>query len=124
MGLLRQHFRPEFLNRIDETVIFSHLEQSQLRGIVLNYMHKLNDALKERGLSLTLSDSAIELLCERGYDRDFGARPMKRVFQRDIQYPLAMEILSGKYLPGSEILVDVSGGDFRFQPAVAMTRTA
>jgi ATP-dependent Clp protease ATP-binding subunit ClpB len=127
MELVRKHFRPEFVNRIDEMVIFSHLEQKQLRGIVNNYAAKLNQALKERGLSLSLTDSAIELLCERGYDRDYGARPMKRVFQRDIQNPLAMEILSGKYPPGSAILVDVSDAQFRFQPAISdvqMTQTA
>jgi ATP-dependent Clp protease ATP-binding subunit ClpB len=122
MELVRKHFRPEFINRIDEMVIFSHLEQKQLRGIVNNYIEKLNQALKERGLSLMLTDSAIELLCERGYDRDYGARPMKRVFQRDIQNPLAMEILAGKYEPGSSILVDVSGGQFRFQNAAAVTQ--
>jgi ATP-dependent Clp protease ATP-binding subunit ClpB len=122
MELVRKHFRPEFINRIDEMVIFSHLEQKQLRGIVNNYAHKLNQALKERSLSLRLTDSAIELLCERGYDRDYGARPMKRVFQRDIQNPLAMEILAGKYPPGSGVLVDVSGGQFRFQLAPSVTQ--
>lgn len=119
MELVRQHFRPEFLNRIDEVVIFSHLERIQLKGIIENYVHKLNQMLKERGLELELSQSAAELLCERGYDRDYGARPMKRVFQREIQNPLAMEILSGKFLPGTEVYVDVSDGNFRFNAKLA-----
>jgi ATP-dependent Clp protease ATP-binding subunit ClpB len=106
--LLRQHFRPEFLNRIDEVVIFSQLEKSHLKKIVELYTKKLNLMLKERGLSLQFREDAIDLLCERGYDRDYGARPLKRVFQRDLQNPLATEILSGQYLPGSLIEVSVS----------------
>ena len=95
MQLLRKHFRPEFLNRIDETVIFSHLEKKQLRDIVLQYADKLSRMLRDRDLGLVLTPEAVDLLSDRGYDRDYGARPMKRVFQRDIQNPLAMEILSG-----------------------------
>jgi len=119
MQLLRQHFRPEFLNRIDETVIFSHLEKNQLRDIVLQYATKLSHMLQDRDLSLVLTPEAVDLLADRGYDRDYGARPMKRVFQRDIQNPLAMEILSGKYLPGSAIEVRVAQGEFAFSPVSA-----
>jgi ATP-dependent Clp protease ATP-binding subunit ClpB len=118
MELVRQHFRPEFLNRIDEIVTFSHLEKSQLQDIIRQYVEKLNQMLKDRGLDIQFSNPAIELLCERGYDRDYGARPMKRVFQRDIQNPLAIEILSGKYPPGTTVFVDVSEGEFRFQPTL------
>lgn len=114
MELVRQHFRPEFINRIDEIVIFSHLEKEQLRRIILQYTSKLNETLKDRGLSIHLTDAAINLVCERGYDRDFGARPMKRVFQRDIQNPLATEVLSGKYVPGSRIKIDAVGDALRF----------
>jgi ATP-dependent Clp protease ATP-binding subunit ClpB len=114
MALIRSHFRPEFLNRIDEIVIFSHLEKTQLKQIIQHYVAKLNQMLKERGLSLEFTDEAVSLLCERGYDRDYGARPMKRVFQRDIQNPLAVEILSGKYIPGVIIKVDASGDAFKF----------
>ncbi|MGK5085209.1 ATP-dependent chaperone ClpB [Bdellovibrionota bacterium FG-1] len=115
MQLLRSHFRPEFLNRIDETVIFSNLEKSQLRQIVLQYAKKLSGMLKERSLSLELTPEAVDLLCEKGYDRDFGARPMKRVFQREIQNPLAIEILSGNYPPGSIIRTRVDKGGFVFE---------
>ena len=116
MELVRQHFRPEFLNRIDEIVIFSNLSREQLREIIGHYVNRLNDMLKERGLHLQFKPAAIDLLSERGYDRDFGARPMKRVFQRDIQNPLAVEILSGNYPPGTEIEVDSTGADLVFKP--------
>lgn len=118
MDLVRRHFRPEFLNRIDDIVIFSHLERAQLNKIIQLYVDKLNQQLKERGLTIEPTASALELLAERGFDRDYGARPMKRVFQREIQNPLAIEILAGKYLPGSRILIDVSAqGEFRFELA-------
>ncbi|MDR3605940.1 MAG: ATP-dependent chaperone ClpB [Oligoflexia bacterium] len=113
-NLLRQQFRPEFLNRIDDVVIFSHLERKHLSSIIENYVKKLNQTLAAKGLFMELSDSAVELLCEKGYDPDFGARPMRRVFQREIQNPLAIELLSGKYPSGTRILVDVSNAGFRF----------
>ena len=119
MDALRQHFRPEFLNRIDETVIFSHLEKEQLSGIVLQYVEKLSQMLHDRDLSLVLTPEALSLATERGYDRDYGARPMKRVFQRDIQNPLALELLSGKYTPGNQIEVGVEKGEFSFHPVAA-----
>ncbi|MFZ9596404.1 MAG: ATP-dependent chaperone ClpB [Bdellovibrionia bacterium] len=114
LQVLRQHFRPEFLNRIDEIVIYSHLEREQLKKIILQQAQKLSDLLKDRGLQIELKDSAIELLLEKGYDRDFGARPMKRVFQREIQNPLSIEILSGKYNPGTHLQVDAQGDHFTF----------
>jgi ATP-dependent Clp protease ATP-binding subunit ClpB len=117
MQMLRGHFRPEFLNRIDEIVLFSNLEKSQLRDIVLQYARKLAGMLKERGLELDLSPQAIDLLSERGYDRDYGARPLKRVFQRDIQNPLAVEILSGRYPSGTLVKVGVKDGEFSFEAA-------
>jgi ATP-dependent Clp protease ATP-binding subunit ClpB len=123
MQLVRAHFRPEFINRIDEIVIFSHLGKAELKQIVKQYADKLSGLLGERGLSFKLSSAGIDLLCERGYDHDYGARPMKRVFQKDIQNPLAVEILSGKYPPGTEIAVEVAGGEFKFSahPVEKMT---
>lgn len=108
MELVKQSFRPEFLNRIDEIVIFSHLEPAQLREIILQFVGKLNRQLKERGIQIELTPAAVNLLGERGYDRDYGARPMKRVFQREIQNPLAIELLSGKFTPGTVVQVDAS----------------
>jgi len=115
LELVRQHFRPEFLNRIDEIVIFSHLERDQLNQIIQQYVQKLNEMMKDRGLKLRLSDAAVELLCQKGYDRDFGARPMKRVFQREIQNPMAIEILSGKVPSGTLVQVEVGKDGFLFQ---------
>ncbi len=117
LDLVRKYFRPEFLNRIDDFVIFSHLEKDQLKKIIDLYVKKLNGLLKERGLEISLTFEAVNLLCERGYDKDFGARPMKRVFQRDIQNPIASEILSGKYSRGTCIEVGVLKGEFLFQSA-------
>ncbi|MBL7716007.1 MAG: AAA family ATPase [Bdellovibrionales bacterium] len=115
--LLRKSFRPEFLNRIDETVIFANLEISQLRLIVDQYIEKLNRMLKDRGLQIHFSEKAKERIADLGYDRDFGARPMKRVFQREVQNPLAAEILSQKYGAGSQVWVDSVNGQMVFKSA-------
>ncbi len=119
MDLVRSHFRPEFLNRIDDIVIFSHLEKAQLKSIVTIHAGKLNKALADRGLTIRLTDAAVDWLCERGYDRDYGARPMKRLFQREVQNPLAVEVLQGKYPPGATVEVDVAGDALVFVPAPA-----
>jgi ATP-dependent Clp protease ATP-binding subunit ClpB len=115
LNLVRQHFRPEFLNRIDDIIIFSHLERDQLKRIVRLHVKKLNAMLKEKGLEIALTPNAEDLLLERGYDKDFGARPMKRVFQRDIQNPIAVDLLAGKFGRGTRIEAGVSKGDFIFQ---------
>ncbi len=114
MEEVRRHFRPEFLNRIDEIVIFSHLEKEQLKAIVGQYAAKLDAMLRQRGVALSLTDAAEDLVCDRGYDRDYGARPMKRVFQHDVQNPLAVELLSGKYPPGTAVTVDAKDGELVF----------
>ena len=114
MTLVRQYFRPEFLNRVDEIVIFSSLAKEQLRKIILLHASKLNEMLKERGITIEVTDPAIDLLVEKGYDPDFGARPMKRVFQREIQNPFAQEILMGKYPPGSLVNIAVDREQFKF----------
>jgi ATP-dependent Clp protease ATP-binding subunit ClpB len=115
MDQLRKHFRPEFLNRIDDTVLFSNLEKFDLKQIIHQYVVKLNKLLAERELKITLTEKAAEIICERGYDRDYGARPMKRVFQKEIQNPLAVELLSGKYGAGSVIEVDFKDDKFVFK---------
>ena len=113
---LKQYFRPEFLNRIDEIVEFGALGRSELRQIVGHYIEKLNSMLAERSLILEFTASAIDHLTEVGYDPEFGARPMKRVFQREVQNPLAKEILTGKYPPKTRILVDYRDGRLVFEP--------
>ena len=115
MEEVRRHFRPEFLNRIDEIVIFSHLEKEQLKAIVGQYSVQLIAMLQERGITLAMTDEAENLICERGYDPDYGARPMKRVFQNEVQNPLATEILGGKYPPGTVVEVGVEKGELVFR---------
>ncbi len=114
LELVKHHFRPEFLNRIDEIIVFSHLTEVQLAEIVRLYIDKLNKMLKEKGITLEFSKDALQLVADKGYDRDFGARPMKRVFQREVQDRLAVAILEGKFPPGSRVRVDVSGEELRF----------
>ena len=103
--LLRGAFKPEFLNRIDEVIVFDHLEKKDLAHIVEHYVAGLNKQLKDRDLTLVLTDAAKAQLLEEGYDPDYGARPMKRVFQKRIQDKLALELLKGGFKPG-EIKLD------------------
>src|SRR5690554_1904257 len=107
MDIVGGHFRPEFINRIDESVVFHPLKQEQIRGIADIQLQLLRDRLAERDLSLELSDAAINKLVEVGYDPLFGARPLKRAIQRWIENPLAQDILAGKFAPHSTILADV-----------------
>lgn len=117
--LLRQHFRPEFLNRIDEVVTFSHLDRGQITKIIEQHAERLNQMLKDRNLQLTFTPAALELLTEQGYDRDFGARPMKRVFQKEIQNALAVGLLQGSFPAGTRIQVDAKGTEFTFKSVSA-----
>ncbi len=109
---LRDHFRPEFLNRIDETVIFENLGKTELRSIVLQLTKKLELQLHERSLKITFTDAALDRLVENGFDRDFGARPLKRYFQKEIQNKLARELLEGRFTPHSTIAVDAYDNSF------------
>ena len=111
---LRAHFRPEFLNRVDEIVVFHALTREQLREIVDLQAEGLRKSLAERGVTLTLSPAARDALAEEGYDPQFGARPLKRTLQRRVQNPLAMRLLEGEFGPGSDLLVDYRGGAFTF----------
>lgn len=104
---LRDTFRPEFLNRIDETIIFHNLTREDLKKIIDLQLADLCKRLAEQDLKIEVTDAAKEQLCETGYDPVFGARPLKRVIQREIQNSLATEILEGKYPPGTTLKVDV-----------------
>jgi ATP-dependent Clp protease ATP-binding subunit ClpB len=115
LQLVKQFFKPEFLNRIDEVVTFSELEKAQLREIVEQYILRLDAAIADRGLHIELSQAAVGLLCDMGYDREYGARPMKRVFQKEIQNPLAVEILTGSHPSGKVIFVDEVDQKFVFR---------
>jgi ATP-dependent Clp protease ATP-binding subunit ClpB len=114
---LRQHFRPEFLNRVDEVVIFHSLDQAQIARIVDLNLEKLRRLLADRELGLRLTPAARAALAEEGYDPSFGARPLKRTLQRRVQNPLAMKLLAGEYRPGQTVEVDFAGGQFVFRAA-------
>ncbi|MFP4635927.1 MAG: ATP-dependent chaperone ClpB, partial [Nitriliruptoraceae bacterium] len=108
---VRGHFRPEFLNRIDETVIFDRLRAEQLREIVDIQLERLRTRLDERGLSLTVTDAAKDRLAELGYDPLYGARPLKRVIRKQVEDGLAKAMLGGEVAPDTTVVVDVDDQD-------------
>ncbi|HEX2031275.1 MAG TPA: AAA family ATPase, partial [Actinomycetota bacterium] len=111
LGEMRAHFRPEFLNRLDEVVVFDPLDKAEIATIVGIQVRRLAQRLAARRLELELTPAAQEYLAEKGYDPDFGARPLKRLIQREVQDPLAMRLLSGEITEGSRVVVDRDGGD-------------
>jgi ATP-dependent Clp protease ATP-binding subunit ClpB len=112
---LRANFKPEFLNRIDETIIFHSLSPDQLTKIVAIQLERLKTRLGEQNIELELADQAITFLAEKGYDPTYGARPLKRVIQKHLENPLSMKLLKGEILPGTRINVEISNGDLVFQ---------
>ena len=115
---LKQHFRPEFLNRVDDLIVFPQLSKPEVRQIVDLMIARLDKRLVEQNLSIELTDAAKELLAERGFDPVLGARPLRRAVQRDIEDALSEKILFGEIATGSHILVDAQGegllGEFTF----------
>ncbi len=112
-ALLRSQFRPEFLNRIDDTVIFTPLTRDQVRSIVDLLLARLKNRLKDKQLSLRLTDAAFDRLMEMGYDPVYGARPMKRVLQSRVETLVARKLVAGDILPGQTIVIDApAGGEF------------
>jgi ATP-dependent Clp protease ATP-binding subunit ClpB len=114
---LRERFRPEFLNRIDEVVTFEALTREQLAEIVELQLGRLRERLAERKLSLEVTDAAKELVAEEGWDPAYGARPLKRALQRLIENPLALELLEGGFAEGDTVRVDASDGELVFERA-------
>ena len=114
MEALKGHFRPEFLNRIDETIIFDQLGEEELKKIVDIQLERVRKRLADRGLKLDLSDAAAALVAQHGFDPVYGARPLKRAIQHDILDPLSLRILEGKFPEGSMIHVDVHDGQIVF----------
>jgi ATP-dependent Clp protease ATP-binding subunit ClpB len=111
LDALRAAFRPEFLNRVDDVILFSRLDQAQLRRIVEIQLGSLRERLEQRKLALTITAAALDRLSEEGYDPTYGARPLKRVIQRRLQDPIAMAILEGRFREGDTVDVDVEGGE-------------
>ncbi len=110
-----QFFKPEFVNRIDEIVRFDHLTKDDIRQIVDIYLNRLQTRLHDRGLEIAVSDSAKDWLAEHGYDPDFGARPLRRVIQHELEDPLALLVLNGSYGEGSIVKVDTAADNNRLE---------
>jgi len=108
---LRAHFKPEFLNRVDESIVFHQLARDDFHRIVDIQLERVKSLLADRRIELEVTDAAKDLLAEKGYDPHYGARPLKRVIQRTLQDPLAMRILEGDFPEGSNVTVDAPGGD-------------
>jgi ATP-dependent Clp protease ATP-binding subunit ClpB len=103
---LRQHFRPEFLNRVDEVIVFHRLDRDQLKQIVDIQLARVIKRLADQRITLTVTDGAKNLLAREGYDPVFGARPLKRVIQKQLLDALSLELLAGKFKEGDKIKVD------------------
>ncbi|HKA50243.1 MAG TPA: AAA family ATPase, partial [Candidatus Dormibacteraeota bacterium] len=114
MGVLRDHFRPEFLNRVDEVITFRPLTREQLASIVDLQVERLRTRLAERKIGLALTDAARALLAERGWDPVYGARPLKRTIQKLVQDQLAMRLLEGEFAEGDTVEVDAADGELTF----------
>jgi ATP-dependent Clp protease ATP-binding subunit ClpB len=114
MEVVQQSFRPEFINRIDDIVVFHPLGTRQIRAIVDIQLAYLKKRLAERNMDLTLDDAARDLLGEAGFDPVYGARPLKRAIQQQIENPLAQRILQGEFVPGDRIRVIAQDGELGF----------
>jgi len=117
MSVVRGHFRPEFLNRLDEIVLFHRLQRAQMADIVKIQLERLRTLLADRKITLNLDDSALGWLAQKGYDPAYGARPLKRVIQKDLQDPLAEKLLAGDILDGQTVDVSAGGERLAFQVA-------
>lgn len=116
--VLQAHFRPEFLNRVDEIVVFHPLNKGHLAQIIAIQLEHVSRLLASRGYVLEITPQVAEVLAEAGYDPDYGARPLKRAIQRELQDPLAMALLSGDFRPGDTIRVELGPEGLRFVPVV------
>jgi ATP-dependent Clp protease ATP-binding subunit ClpB len=117
-GEVKQHFRPEFLNRIDETVVFHALDQKHIENIAKIQLKLLQDRLEKLEMRLDVSPAALAELAKVGFDPVFGARPLKRAIQQRIENPVSKLILQGRFRPKDVIPVNVDGGEFSFERVV------
>jgi ATP-dependent Clp protease ATP-binding subunit ClpC len=117
MRRLQEHFRPEFLNRIDEVIIFGRLELAQLREIAELMLEESRRRVRAQDIELEVTPAAVEWLAEHGYQPEFGARPMRRIIQRDLDNQLSRMLLSGRLNPGQRVRVDVRDGALHFDVA-------
>ncbi|MCA0393440.1 MAG: ATP-dependent chaperone ClpB [Proteobacteria bacterium] len=117
MGVVQAHFRPEFINRLDDIVVFHPLDKKQIKSIARIQLRGLEKRLAERGLKLEVSDKAFDLLGNVGFDPVYGARPLKRAIQQQLENPLASRILGGEFGSGDTVKVDAQGGHLAFTRA-------
>jgi ATP-dependent Clp protease ATP-binding subunit ClpB len=117
MDALRAHFRPEFINRVDDIIIFHALTREQMRTIIDIQLRGLVKRLEDRKIHVELSEKAKDLIIEEGYDPTYGARPLKRTIQRRVLDPLAMRVLQGDFREGDRVRIDVKTGDLSFEKA-------
>ncbi|MGD2056678.1 MAG: AAA family ATPase, partial [Gammaproteobacteria bacterium] len=124
MEVVGSHFRPEFINRIDDVVVFHPLVRDQIHAIAALQIDILRARLQERDIGLRVSDAALDLLGESGFDPVYGARPLKRAIQNRLENPLAQEILAGRFGPGDVVEVDVQGTELVFAPSAGASVSA
>jgi ATP-dependent Clp protease ATP-binding subunit ClpB len=124
MEIVGSHFRPEFINRIDDVVVFHPLDRDQIRAIAGLQTDILRQRLQERDISLSLTDAALDLLGEAGFDPVYGARPLKRAIQSQLENPLAQAILAGQFGPGSHVQVDARDGQLQFSEGQGSSASA
>jgi len=123
MEELRQHFRPEFLNRVDETIVFHPLLQEHMNGIIMIQLERLKSRLNERNIRLQLTDKTIDYLSEAGFDPIYGARPLKRIIQKELETALARSILSGEINDGENVTAEISAGKIIFKKTGSDTKS-
>jgi ATP-dependent Clp protease ATP-binding subunit ClpB len=116
---LRLNFKPEFLNRIDDIVVFHQLSQKQISRIIDVQLERLRQMLSERNITIFLDESARQLLAREGYDPSYGARPLKRAIQTLVQNPLAVKLLSGEIVPGQTVNISADGDSMKFSTDLA-----
>ena len=113
--MLKSNIRPEFLNRIDEIIMFTPLSKKEIQQIVALQINAVKRTLEKNGIELNITDKAVDLLADEGYDPEFGARPVKRVIQREILNRLSKDILAGNVDKDRSITIDASGDQFIFR---------
>ncbi|HRA41899.1 MAG TPA: AAA family ATPase, partial [Pyrinomonadaceae bacterium] len=124
LQVLRDHFKPEFLNRIDDIVVFKQLGKDQIATIIDVQLEKLRKNLEERGITIELDDSARDLIISEGYDPVYGARPLKRAIQNLVQNQLAVSLLKGEIVSGQTVRVSAENGEMKFTPADGAEKSA
>jgi ATP-dependent Clp protease ATP-binding subunit ClpC len=124
MQILRRSFRPEFINRIDEIIVFRALSQEQIQEITRLLLDRLTRRLRAQQIEIEFTDDAVELLAREGYDREFGARPLRRTIQRMVENELSRLVLGGNVDAGDRVRVDALEGELNFevQPGAAESR--